>query len=539
MPLMLIAGQSSRYSTAAAAWRLAAGHFIPAKMMPQIIFPRPDAETAAWARNRRAPSSLQWQIPICVQGGAWPGHYEIVSNGGASGLTIGADLPSDWLTNGLQSYGVLSWSSPVVGTYTIEVKYTDQDLNTVTRTFTLDVIDRENTTYFVFVNAATGSNANSGAYSAPKLNHAGWYGANKNDLAHQNKQVFFFGGTYSVAAFPAFEGDNLQKVAMTSVKPHVFVAISGETVTFDNNSQAYWEYQTHPGDQYFEDVRWTNPQVTENGLSRKTHIRNSLNPDRSTFFRVRFIGTVAASDSGTNSAAVMWGGNPDPGNYFAISQCTFDALDNQDLALFYDTRDVVLEGNRIVNGYGSSLGGSAGGFFLKANSIQRVSCRANVGIGAGISLPLLYFSQFVETATDERSDIEFCWNSYRNDSTRTAGEGAGAVGIGQGTGTFGNHYGRFWSYRNNMRVAHNSLIGIDAYTPAPGPAIGPFEFEKDVIQHSGTYVDGFFIMDSSEIPARLTKTDLATGTALVDATTNLLTGASRTTYLGTHGCEAV
>lgn len=509
-------------------WQLAAGHFIPAKMTPNIIHPRPDSETNAFARCRRAPSSIEWRCPIVVQGGAWPFKYQIIT--GPSGATLTETLPSDWLTNGLQNYGVITWTTPTVGSHSFTVRVTDQDGTIVERSWTLTVSDRENSSLFMFIDPA-GSNSNSGAYSSRKANLAGWWGSSKADSAHDNKQIFYFSGTYSVTAIPIFGGSG-QQVDLISTKPQIHIAIPGDTVTFANNNQAYWDVESSDDDLYFEGMSWTGPTVLENGVNRKTHIRAGANPDRSVFFRVRFVGNTDMSVSGTNSACYMFGGNPDPANYFSIIQCTFDACNEQDFGLHYDTRDVVCEGNAVANGYMRTGSDHAGGFFLKANNIQRVTVRANRALGT-INTPLLYFSQFVDNASDTRSDIEFCWNNVRNDSTIVTSEGAGGVGIGQGGGSTGNNYGRFWSYRNNMRNPHIGLVGIGMDTPMPGP----FVFQNDVIQHSGTHTDGFFMLSSSALPGQLTKTNLATGTSMVDSTTNLLAGSARTTYLGTHGCE--
>jgi hypothetical protein len=143
---------------------------------------------------------------------------------------------------------------------------------------------------------------------------------------------------------------------------------------------------------------------------------------------------------------------------------------------------------------------------------------------------LLYFSQFTTPTTDVRENIEACWNCYQNTTTKITAEGAGGVGIGQGTGATGNHYGSFWSYRNNWKNPHIGIFGIGGG--------GPFEFENDVIEHSGTYTDGFYVSLSTVSPLPI-KTNLATGTALLDASTMLLTGANIALYRGTHGCEAV
>jgi hypothetical protein len=550
--LAAISGPGSRLYTSGggggAGWQLAAGHFISAKMTPQVIFPRPDAEMNAWARPARCPSAIAWSIPIVVQGGAWPFHYEVTD--GPSGMVIGEDLDwSQWnsadpLGGTNATYGVLSWSNPTVGSHTIEVTITDQDETPTVVTWTLEVIDRENTTYFCFIDIATGNNSNTGAYSSPKLDHVGWYGADKNTSTNQTKQIFYRAGTYHINVIPGsvledVGGSADSRFPMTSLKPQVHVAYPGESVVFDNDDLSYWQYQGGQDDGYFGGMTWQGCTAQENLGNRKTHVQFGTNScARTCVFDVHFIGNDDTSGSGSNPACVMFSGNPDPGSYFSIIRCTFDNVDHMDFVLFYDTSDVVCEFNDVIGGYVNTTSPGAGGFFFKANHCERITVRANIMLGNDGGTynhsPLLYFSQFTPTSTDERNDIEFCWNRVRNDANDTTSEGSGAVGIGQGSGTNGNHYGSFWSYRNSMHNPHISLIGIqldDRDSSVPGP----FEFENDVIHHSGTYTDGFYEL-SNHASVDPVKTNLATGTSLLDSNL-LLTGAAIALYKGTHGSE--
>jgi hypothetical protein len=516
-------------------WQLEEGHFIPAKMAPNIIFPRPDTETAVWARNRRAPSSIEWLYRCCVQGGAFPGYWEIVDDGGATGLEfIRQTVPTNYHTAGLQGWGWLRWTTPVVGAYTIVIKHTDQDLTATERTFTLTIIDRENTTYFMFLDAVNGDDSDDGSYSSPRQTILGWYGANKAASTHATKQIFYRTGTYYSTDAPVFGGTG-QQVDMTSGKPHVHVAYPGEVATQDLDNTAYYDYEDNTGDICYHGFRWVNHSVVENSTTRNQFVRQ-VSQFRSQYSSNTFIGNAGAAGTGSNSSCVMFtGGGATQPQYFAMVDNTFDSIENIDYALFYDTADVLCEGNSFTNGIAVVTEGAAS-FFFKALRIHRVTIRANVGLSDDIHHPLLYFSQFTAGATDVRNDIEFCWNNYRNESSRTVGEGAGAFCVGQGLGTTGNHYGNFWSYRNNSRNPHITFFGVGT----TGYTGGVFTIENDVIHHSGTYTDGIYISSTAtqiNVPGTLVKTDLATGTNYLDATTNLLTGAARTTYLHTHGCE--
>jgi hypothetical protein len=502
-------------------WQLAAGHFVPAKMSPVIIHPRPDAEMNAWARAARCPSAIAWSIPVTVLGGAWPFRYELTT--APSGMTITETLPADWLTNGLQDYGVISWATPTVGSHSVSVTVTDQDGTQVTRSFTLECIDRENTTYFMFLDAASGSNSNDGSYSSPKQTIAGWYGANKVATTHGTKQIFYRAGTYSVAACPVFGGSSSQQVDMIVGKPHVHVGYPGEVAIMDINNQAYYDWENGSGDHCYQDLKWISPTVTENSVNKKAFMRMPTpSSTRGLWFRNWFVGDDLEGSNDSNSSCVMLTGSGND-NYFSFSQNIFDGCDAMDFMLNYDASDGVIEGNKVTNGYG----GEAWGFFFKALTIERWSIRANEGIDGTITNPFWFMSQYTAPSTDVRNNIEVCWNRLQNSSSFTGAERAGAIALGGSDVAQEGHYTNFWSYRNNFK---NPFIGIWGIGTG-----GPFEFERDVIEHSGTYTDGLALLGDTDVT--ITKTSLATGTSMVDDTTVLLNGGARTTYLGTHGCE--
>lgn len=508
-------------------WQLAAGHFVPAKMAPVIIHPRPDAETNAYARCCRAPSAILWRIPIVVLGGAWPFKYEILD--APSGVTLTETIPADWVTNGLGDYGILEWANPTVGTHDFSVLVTDQDGTPVQCDWTLEVIDRTNTTYFLFVDAATGSDSTGdGSFGNPFQTMNGWYLSNKNNSTYSGRQVFYRAGTYAVSIIGGYGGDSWQADWAGTVKPRVHVAYPGESVTIDGDG-AYIDIESGgatPGDFCWQGFNFINPEVDEGGNARKQFIRSSTSAcARSLFFENNFDGN-GQTTSGSNSSCVMFTGGA--GSYSAICRNTFNDCDGMDFGLYYDTYDHVAEGNLITGTYASVGGQDPWGFFIKGGGTgdARFSIRANRSQSNNISRPLAYCSEFTGQL---KEDVEVCWNSYKSSNSDTINEGAGCYALGQGSGTSTSNYGAFWSYRNNWHNPHLSLINIDAG--------GPFVFENDVIHHSGTYTDGIYIFDSAALPAALTKTDLATGTSMLDASTNLLTGAARTTYLGTHGCE--
>ncbi|MFK7986660.1 MAG: hypothetical protein AB8I08_11600 [Sandaracinaceae bacterium] len=111
-------------------WQLPDGYFTPSRMPMTLVHPR--AEMADWAYGRNAYPGLAWEIPIVVQGGAWPFRYEVREDGGATGLRIGETLVREEEDGFVvhrtdEAYGVLSWADPVAGRYDVVVRVTDQE----------------------------------------------------------------------------------------------------------------------------------------------------------------------------------------------------------------------------------------------------------------------------------------------------------------------------------------------------------------------------------------------------------------------------
>jgi hypothetical protein len=491
------------------------------KITPTLVYPLGDGTTTANARNRRAPSAILWEIPVVVQGGAWPFHYELTT--APSGAVIGEDLPVDWLTNGFQDYGVISWSNPTVGTHSFAGTVYDQLGAEVPFSFSLEVIDRENTTYFMFLNASTGDDSTgTGAFSSPKQTIAGWYGPDKADSTHQSKQIFYRTGTYLSTAAPVFGGTG-QQVDMTSGKPKVHVAYPGESVIMDCANTAYYDWESSAHDIHIAGFTWQNPTVSEASAVRKQFLRMVTGGERIGIWRNHFTGNEDASANNSNSSAVMI----DPGlsatsSYHFLRSNVFDNLDEMDFVLCYGTHYLVFEDNEVINGYTADEGW---GCFLKARNIDYITVRANRGVGSGITLPLLHFSSFTDGADELRDHIEACFNCYGSTDASVAAVGAGAIAIGQSLeGSTGNHYGVFYSYRNNLKHPHFGFIGVQA---------GTFSFEYDCIEHSGVYANSMYSFNSTVSPDF---DNCAIETSLFDSSL-LLTGTPRTTYYGTHGCE--
>ena len=162
----------------------APGHFVAAKMPLQVVYPRPDDETQAHARHRWMHSRMTYEIPIGVQGGAWPFKYEIIR--GPEGATIGE-------LHGSENYGVLSVPPLASGTHVFVVRVTDQELNHVSFRWTATVDDSQ----FVFIddNATT---TGDGRIGQPLDTLEAWYGNSASNSAYANKIIVLRDGNYSL-----------------------------------------------------------------------------------------------------------------------------------------------------------------------------------------------------------------------------------------------------------------------------------------------------------------------------------------------------
>ncbi len=208
-------------SWGALSFPLPTGHFMPAKMPMHPVFPRPDTETQAHARHRWAHPDFRYEIPIGVQGGAWPFKYEIIS--GPAGATIGQYY-------GDPDYGVVKWTpaNGDTGTKTFTVRVTDQELNTVDLTWTTTI----DPTRFLFLDANNGSDtAGDGSIGNPFATPASWYGpGDKNTVSNPDKIIVYRNGTYTLQRYdPAATWVSIQN----GIKPNQHIKFPGESPFID------------------------------------------------------------------------------------------------------------------------------------------------------------------------------------------------------------------------------------------------------------------------------------------------------------------
>ncbi len=159
---------------------------IPAKMPMHVVFPRPDTETQTHARHRWAHPQMRYEIPIGVQGGAWPFKYELLQ------APIGAQVGQ---TLGEHNYGIVTWT-PLTNShqeYTFKVRVIDQFLDTVELVWQVSVDPNQ----FVFIQDGW-RGERIGTISEPLAEFSDWYKGDRNNSDFHNKIVVFREGHYDL-----------------------------------------------------------------------------------------------------------------------------------------------------------------------------------------------------------------------------------------------------------------------------------------------------------------------------------------------------
>ena len=210
-------------------WRLPETHFVSAKMPMRLVHPRSmpgNDETATWARHKYAYPGLEYRIPVSIQGGAYPFHYEIVS--GPGWLSIGQQYGGD-------EYGVLSGIAPATpqAAETVVLRVTDQELTVIDIEFPLTVT----TDGFIFVDASV-ARSGDGTIGSPLKRFAELHGdyypgsgslGNAGTTAYGGKRVYLRGGVHQVADIPT-------PYISWSGRPQVILGYPGENVELQHTN---------------------------------------------------------------------------------------------------------------------------------------------------------------------------------------------------------------------------------------------------------------------------------------------------------------
>lgn len=361
------------------------GYFVEAKMPMHVVFPRPDAETQAHARHRWAHPQMTYEIPIGVQGGAWPFKYELVK--GPAGAKIGSQY-------GDENYGSISWA-PVTasGTEEFVVRVTDQQLNKVDISWKVTI----DPSMFVFVKAGA-VGGKTGTIDAPLGSFAEWYKSPK-DATYRNKIVVLRSGNYQLVSDPAETG-NMR--LHQSYKTPSLIAFPGEEVVFDTPNAKIMVDRLL--DMFIAGITWKNAR---NDLANAHFFWLTGDVSRATFWKNTFKDMQHGREGTDNTGPVFISSTPNIKTNILYKQNVHDGIQNRGYnghyIDIYRASYVLVEENYVRNS------SSEYGFWMKA-TVAYVTVRANqayenvnggqaaVGYGAAVG--------------EVPHDHEVCWNRF-------------------------------------------------------------------------------------------------------------------------------
>jgi hypothetical protein len=311
-------------------FQLPQGNFVPAKMPIFPVYPRPDTETQSHARHRWAHPDFRYEIPIGVQGGAWPFKYEIIT--GPTGATIGMQY-------GLADYGVLKWTpSATSGTETFTVRVTDQELNSVDLSWVTTI----DATQFIFI-ASAYAGTKVGTIAQPLATWDDWYKQDRTDSTYHNKIAVFRGGNYIAYGEVATNGN--VRLDANSKTPSL-IGYPDETPVIDSSKAKIFTDDHSLRDIFIAGLSFNNAR---SDVTNSHFFWVTGDADRGTWFNNYFDGLGNGTAGTDNPSAIFISGTNQDKNNILIKKNTFDNFNNDgpngSYVDMYRTFYVVIEEN--------------------------------------------------------------------------------------------------------------------------------------------------------------------------------------------------
>jgi len=477
-------------SWGALSFPLPQGHFVPAKMPMHPVYPRPDSETQAHARHRWAHPDFRYEIPIGVQGGAWPFKYEILS--GPTGATIGQYY-------GDPDYGILKWTPADgdSGTKTFAIRVTDQELNSVDLTWTTTI----DISAFIFLDAVNGSDTTGdGSIENPYATPISWYGAGKDTASYPDKIIVYRSGSYVLQRYDSTA--NWVSVK-NGVKPNQHIKFPDETPFLDCSVTGF--ITDNPTD-LFVSVDMGNTAPQQNADAKCIWVTGSGD-------RITLLGNL--SDLGRGTV-----GNDNPAGYMFSSTRRNNIfiqgnLSGSNIAPMFD-----IYGGKYVLCENITLGGMFSWsqvLFIKSDSsdvtIRNVLCTASFDCNYGV-INLMGQEQ---NYRQERIEVCWCWIDGHG------GNHQEAIITYWVSGSYPTPMRDIWIYRNTLK---GKISGLDNNQT--------INVERNVIVSDSTpYV---LSSDTQRIITNTSNINGSTSDNIIDASGRLV-GSFRTQYLGISGHE--
>ena len=451
---------------------LPTGHFVNAQQPMIQVFPRPDAETASYAREHWAfwdgTHDIPYDIALGVSFGAYPYVFQLLS--GPPGMTI---EQMTYTTFQNVQYGRILWhpqgniSSNWSGI--VSVLVTDQQHNTLTISYTLST--DATTTHFVFV-SPTGSGSTC-TYSAPCLPSAA-FGTTFAATTFPGAVAYAFGGTYSGSANLPMYTDNDIYGSSTPVfepnaakKPDALIGIPGQTVTLDATVNPHLlATNINSADWYMENV--TASGYDTGAVDQLIFLSGSGASSanyRMTFDQVTWSNSGYGTGTGGNMSMFTSGGVSTPKNYLFITDSSEANREsgapgnNYGFCDLYAYEDALLQRN-VENSPSANLDAA---FYFKSDIVNS-EMRENAAYLSGASHAFDYGQNQYLTSGSDETDYNI---------------GVNVNGIFL-PDTAGYSWGSLWAVRN-------SIIGAKGlYSNDPNNSSGHFEFDSNAVQTATT-----------------------------------------------------
>lgn len=306
-----------------------------AKMPMHAVYPRPDCETEKHARHRWAHTDMPYEIPIGVQGGAWPFTFILIE--GPEGAKIGTDPSS-------KDYGVVSWTpnSDASGNSKFRVRVIDKAGNNLDISWSTTVDNSK----FIFVkDGFTGEKK--GTISHPLEDISDWYRYDIHDDTYHNKIIVFRSGDYKLIGGEDTNGNVRLK---SDFKTPTLIGYPTERAVIDASEAKILTDKGKMTDLFIADLYWKDSRQDVNNAH---FIWARGNVSRSTWWRNHFSNHGMGRKGNDNPAGVFVSGTRTHKKYIFYSDNYHDKFDNgrgngSYVDIYYSSY-VLIEGNYATN----------------------------------------------------------------------------------------------------------------------------------------------------------------------------------------------
>lgn len=483
-----------------------AGHWVPAQQAMIQVYPRPNSETSTFARHRWAyydgVNPVQYIIPIGVSFGAFPFVYQLLS--GPPGMTIGQAY-------GSTNYGIITWTPTAsVTNSTVQVLVTDQQLNTLTITWTVST--SSSTSQFIFVDSVHGSDSNTGTIGSPFASVTKAFGSTFSANANASAICYLRNGTYT--GLPVYTdndigppGTNFFEMSVTR-KPCALVGFPGETVTLDMSNTNF--AANGDGQDFFMQNLNPNSGRSTDGSYRWFSMTGIGGNARMCFDAISWTNAIYGT-TGNDNATMFYSTNGGGSlrQYLFLNRCSETGRPSGRTGNNYAGCSLYAWQYALVRGFTTTPAGQVdGNLYFKIDEFDSEMRECfTTQAGGGHCCSIGGFQNLNPTR-----------NLIRHNKCISQSD---SVNLCLGHDGSGTTFNILWCVRNN-------LIGqYFCVDPTQG---GPYVFDSNMAQFSGTaYPTGAAVQTDGN--------NQAVTSGGLDTTTCNLIGASRTSFLGLVGAE--